>query len=135
MPFHEKRTWVIDPEEPSPEQLAVKFLSRSWCNCQGWRIGRYLFLNDQTSADGAFEVAIVKVPGPEWGWWHQVESITFGWMRSTPFGETAEQKAVRLIREAIAGKMDPGEEDSVAWRIEPPTIETPEQHGRCRHCA
>jgi hypothetical protein len=132
--MHTKRRWVIEPAE-SPEWLAEMLMNHSWCSCQGWSLGRYLFLNDQTSADGAFEVAVVKIPNPEWGQWYQLESITFGWIRSVPFGETAEQKAVRYIRQAVAGEMDTGAEGNVAWMIPPPSIETPEQHGRCQHCA
>ncbi len=92
MPFHKHRTWVVHPAE-SVEWLAEKLMNHSWCNCQGWSLGGYLFLNDQTSPDGAFEVAIVKPPGEPDGPWWQVESITFGWIQSVPFGETALQKA------------------------------------------
>jgi hypothetical protein len=77
MPLHSKMTWVINPA-PSAEWLAEKLIGHSWCSCQGWSLGGYLFLNDQTSPDGAFEVAIVKPPAEEGGPWYQVESITFG---------------------------------------------------------
>lgn len=145
MPLHRHRTWVIDPAEYTPEELAIKLIDHSWCSCQGWRIGRYLFLNDQTSADGAFEVAVVKIPDPEWGRWYQLESITFGWLSSTMFlsqhrretgrRETPYQIGAGYIRDAVAGKMDTGAEGNVAWPIDPVRYETPEQHGCCGHCA
>jgi hypothetical protein len=145
MPLHKRRTWVIDPAEYTPEELAIKLIDHSWCSCQGWRIGRYLFLNDQTSPDGAFEVAIVRAPEEEGGQWYQVESVTFGWLTSTLVlmqhwqetgrRETPHQLGAGYIRNAVAGKCDPEAEGTVAWAIEPPRIETPEQHGRCAHCA
>jgi len=141
MPLHRKRRWVIQPAESAvwlPEQL----IGHSLCSCQGWSLGGYLFLNDQTSADGAFEVAIVKRPAEEGGHWFQVESVTFGWMRGR-YKLSAVEQAQRCIESAIAGRFDPaiagrfdpGEPGSVAWPIEPCRVETPEQHGRCGHCA
>jgi hypothetical protein len=134
VPFHARRTWVVEPIE-TPVHLAAKLINQSWCNCQGWSTERYLFLNDQTSPDGAFEVAVVKRPDDESGQWFQVESITFGWFTNTPFGKTAEQKAVDAIERIVSGESDPGMESSVAWPIPRPSIESPEQHGRCTHCA
>jgi hypothetical protein len=133
MPLHKKRRWVILPAE-SAVWLAEQLIGHSWCSCQGWSLGGYLFLNDQTSEDGAFEVAIVKPPTEEGGPWYQVESVTFGWLR-TDYKLTAYQKAQRHIENAITGRLDPGQPGSVAWLIEPCRVETPEQHGRCGHCA
>ncbi|HEU5116140.1 MAG TPA: hypothetical protein VFT74_05625 [Isosphaeraceae bacterium] len=136
MPFHKHRTWVVHPAE-SVEWLADKLMNHSWCNCQGWSLGGYLFLNDQTSPDGAFEVAIVKPPGEPDGMWWQVESITFGWIQSGPFGETPMLKAERYIREAIEGRYDAPSPEGVAIKIDQPLIESPEQHREryCQHCA
>jgi hypothetical protein len=133
MPFHSRRTWVIHPAE-SAEWLAEKLIGHSWCNCAGWSLGGYLFLNDQTSADGAFEVAIVKPAAEPGGQWWQVESITFGWIRNT-LARTAQGQALDYINHAIEGKDDPDRPTSGAWRIPPCDVETPEQHGRCIHCA
>jgi hypothetical protein len=133
MPLHKQRQWVIQPAE-SAAWLAEQLIDHSWCSCQGWSLGGYLFLNDQTSPDGAFEVAIVKPPAEEGGPWHQVESVTFGWFRSE-YKHSPVEKARICIEQAIAGRFDPGEEGSVAWPIEPCRVETPEQHGRCGHCA
>lgn len=89
----------------------------TWCPCNGFRVGPYLFLNDSTSPDGAQEYAIVhEATG------RQIESVTFSWM-------TAERarKSVWLI---LAGAFDQEHYDTVRN-----VIETPEQHGECRHCA
>jgi hypothetical protein len=133
MPSHTKRRWVIQPAE-SAAWLAEKLIGHSWCSCQGWSLGGYLFLNDQTSPDGAFEVAIVKPPVAEGDPWHQVESVTFGWLRAD-FKHSIEEKARMCIELAVAGRFDPGQPGSIAWPIEPCRVETPEQHGRCGHCA
>lgn len=144
MPMHAKRVWVVHPAE-SAEWLAEKLIGHSWCSCQGWSLGGYLFLNDQTSADGAFEVAIVRPPAQPDGQWWQVESVTFGWLSSDlvlrqHFRETGKRTtpmelALGHINNAISGKNDPEREGSVAWAIPPCHIETPEQHGCCYLCA
>ncbi len=134
MPFHSRRTWVVAPIE-SAEALADKLIGHSWCNCQGWKLGDYLFLNDQTSPDGAFEVAVVKPPAEPDGQWWQIESITFGWFTNNPFGKTATEKAVEVVQRLVSGSMDPGREEGVAWKCETCHVETPEEHGRCYLCA
>jgi hypothetical protein len=133
MPLHKKRRWVIQPAE-SAAWLAEQLIGRSWCSCQGWSLAGYLFMNDQTSADGAFEVAIVKPPATEDGHWYQVESVTFGWL-SGNYKLSAVAQARHCIESAIAGRFDPGQLGSVAWPIDRCRVETPEQHGRCGHCA
>jgi hypothetical protein len=146
MPWHEKRTWVVHPIE-SAEALAEKLIGHSWCSCAGWSLGGYLFLNDQTSEDGAFEVAVVKPPAEPGGEWWQIESVTFGWMLESPRGgwehqadygrdaAAARERACELIERYISGVMDPGTEGGVAWKCEPCDVESPEQHGRCHLCA
>src|SRR5438105_1507426 len=133
MPWHDKRTWVVHPAS-SAEWLAEKLIGHSWCSCQGWSLGGYLFLNDQTSEDGAFEVAIVKPPAEPDGPWWQVESVTFGWMRGN-YKMSAYRKAQIQIEEAIGGFLDHGQPGSVAWKCNPCHTQTPEEHGRCHHCA
>ena len=133
MPLHKKRRWVVQPAD-SVEWLAEQLIGHSWCSCQAWSLGGYLFLNDQTSADGAFEVAIVKPPATQGDQWFQVESVTFGWLRGKYKLSVIEQ-ARHCIEAAVAGKFDPGQPGSVAWPIDPCCVETPEQHGRCVHCA
>ena len=51
MPFHGTRTWVIHPAE-SAAWLAATFIGHSWCSCQGWSLGVYLFLNAADTAAG-----------------------------------------------------------------------------------
>jgi hypothetical protein len=133
MPLHSKRRWVIQPAE-SAQWLAEQMIGHSWCSCQGWSLGGYLFLNDQTGPDGALEVAIVKPPAEEGSPWCQVESVTFGWLRSK-YKLSAVEQAFQCIEAAIAGKLDPGQPGDIAWPIEPCRVETPEQHGRFGHCA
>jgi hypothetical protein len=130
MPMHRSRTWVVHPVESS-ERLAELLIDRSWCSCQGWSLGGYLLLNDQTSEDGAFEVAVVKPPAEPGGQWVQVESITFGRLRDDHRG-TASEQALAYINDCVAGKYDPH-----AWAIEPLAVETPERHRQryCSHCA
>ena len=53
----------------------------------------------------------------------QIESITFGWCD--------EAKALEHIRATLAGEYD---RSDFAHEVAP-TIESPEQHGRCPHCA
>lgn len=144
MSMHKRRTWVIHPAE-SAGWLAEKLVNHSWCSCAGWSLGGYLFLNDQTSEDGAFEVAIIKRPRFEGDIWYQVESVTFGWLssrcvleqhtRETGRVATPEELALDYINKAIAGDLDPSRHGSVAWAIDAPDVETPEQHGRCPLCA
>ena len=83
---------------------------------------QYLFLNDATSEDAAAEYAIVK--GRRGAASHvQIESVTFSWCD--------EGRALQYVREALAGAYDQAE------FVAPVTcrLETPEQHGRCHHCA
>ena len=61
MPMHTRRRWVVVPAQSAP-RLAEKLVNHSWCSLAGWSLGGCLFLNDQTSPDGAFEVAVVKPP-------------------------------------------------------------------------
>jgi hypothetical protein len=133
MPLHKSRRWVIQPAE-SAAWLAEQMIGHSWCSCQGWSLAGYLFLNDQTGPDGAFEVAIVKPPAEAGGQWYQVESITFRWLRGD-FTHTALEKARFIIEAAATGRLDPGQPGNVAWPIAPCRVETPEGHGRCGHCA
>jgi hypothetical protein len=144
MPFHKTRTWVVHHAE-SGEWLAEKLINHSWCSCAGWLLGGYLFLNDQTSDDGAFEVAVVKPPDEPGGDWWQVESITFGWLASPfvldqHFRETgqrvaAEELALSHINNCTSGALDSGKPGSVAQKIAALDVESPEQHGSCPLCA
>ena len=89
--------------------------------CTGFFVSgheEYLFLNDATHEDGAFEVGIVKrVPEG----FIQVESVTFSWIDQA--------SALICIQQALDEEYDhQGRPVSVR-------LETPEEHKRCRHCA
>lgn len=128
--MHKRRTWVVtDLEAESDEdrgrlmwKLAQKLIGHSWTLCSGWKLGGYLFLNDATCEDGAFEVAVIREADLR-----QVESITFGWI-------TDPITAVAYVRDCIHGKYD-----AEAWAsgIGPANLHTPAEHRAtyCRLCA
>jgi hypothetical protein len=119
--LHRNRVWCVTPAD-SAESLASMLTETTWCSCAGFALGGYLFLNDSTGPDGAQEYAIVKRDGGH-GRPVQIESITFGWC--------TEAQALEHIRAIVAGRYDRSDfSHEVAL-----TIETPEQHGRCSHCA
>ena len=119
--FHSKRGWVVVPAE-SAEELARMLTEQTWCLCNGFELGGYWFLNDATHEDGAAEYGIVKKDGPD-GRPLQVESITVSWCTA--------QEALNHVRRAMAGEYD----DSDHAFAVAPVVQTPEQHGRCLHCA
>jgi len=119
--FHSERRWVVAPVE-SPEELARMLTEQTWCLCSAFELQGYWFLNDATHEDGAAEFVVVKKQGPD-GRCLQVESITMSWC--------AGAEALDYIRRAIAGEYDDADYASTVA----PVIDTPEQHGRCAHCA
>lgn len=95
--FHDKRRWGISPVY-TVEELALKLTCATWCGCQGFVLGGYLFLNDSTGPDAAQEYAIVKhLPS---GRFLQVESVTFSWC--------LRHEAIGILSAAIAGEYDSG---------------------------
>lgn len=70
--FHTDRVWSIGNVDR--EKLIEALIHGNWCSCQGWECEGYLFLNDQTSPDGAGEWGVVIKETLK-----QVESITFSW--------------------------------------------------------
>ena len=116
--MHKRRTFCVSPVATA-EDLAEKLTNYTWTLCTGIRLGGYLFLNDSTCEDGAQEYAVIKET--EGGQLLQVESITFGWCDR--------DSALAYIRRTLAGEFDAGGVPLTA------RLETPEQHGRCPHCA
>ena len=117
--FHENRVWSVGSVE-SAEELAKKLTSMTWCCCNGFSIGDYLWLNDATCPDGAQEYAVLKRDS---GKLVQIESITFSWCE--------DEEALRYIRDTLAGK-----DDLNSFRKEvDPVLQTPAEHGSCGHCA
>ena len=117
--WHSNRDWCVAPIE-SAEMLARKLADMTWCCCQAFVIGDYFWLNDSTSPDGAQEYAVLKREGDKFV---QIESITFGWMDH--------DSILQAIQDTLAGNDDENDfrKDVV------PTLETPEVHNRCQHCA
>jgi hypothetical protein len=117
MMHKERRMAVVDTTAP---ELTRKLTETTWCPCNGFRIGAYLFLNDSTSPDGAQEYAICK---EETGTIRQLDSATIGWMKPARIAE--------FIDLVLAGQLD-------GWSFSGTItnrIETPAEHGRCSHCA
>ena len=119
--MHHNRVWRVSRVD-SAEELARFLTETTWCCCTAFELGDYLWLNDSTSPDGAQEFAVLRKDGgndkPV-----QIESITFGWCD--------DEEALGYIRDTLAGKDN---QNSFAREVEP-ALETPEQHGRCSHCA
>ena len=120
--FHKNRVWSISPVA-TPEELAKLLSEHTWCCCNGFEIGNYLFVNDATSADGAQEYGVVKKPTKEGEPYMQIESITASWM-------TYERLLEFICRTLV------GENDEVEWKSAiTPRFESPKTHGRCHLCA
>jgi len=117
--FHRQRQWSIVPIDDA-EVLAEKLTQFTWCGCNGFRLGDYLFVNDATSPDGAQEYGVLKPIGEEFV---QIESLTFSWMTLN--------QAQDIIRRVLAGEFDRERYDM----LKAERLESPEQHGRCHHCA
>jgi hypothetical protein len=115
--WHTKRRWSVSSIDTA-EELADKVVNRCWCGCTGFSLGGYLFLNDQTCADGAGEYGVVKADDVT----RQVESITFSWC--------SQAEALAYIQQALSGAFDVN-----AWNsgITPEQIIAPEGH-RCSLC-
>lgn len=118
--FHNNRIWCLGAVA-SPEELAEKLTNHTWTLCTAFTIvghEDYVFVNDATSEDGALEIGIVKRTPQGF---EQVESITFGWCQLS--------KAHAYILMTIRGEFDhEGRPINVS-------LQTPEEHKRCRHCA
>lgn len=120
--FHDNRIWCVSTVE-SAEELAHWLTQHTMCCCCGFELDGYLLLNDATSADGGQEYAVLKKPAAPDESHLQIESITFGWC--------SYEKGLQYIREILAGRYD----DADYARTVRPRLQTPEEHGRCHHCA
>ena len=119
--FHRNRVWCVTSVR-SAEELARKLTEITWTCCTAFELGGYLWLNDATSPDGGQEYAAVKKAGPN-GRPLQVESITFSWCDYPT--------ALDYVQRTLRG----GDEGSDFAREVSPALQTPEEHGRCCHCA
>lgn len=116
--LHSKRVWSVAPAE-SAEWLAEKLTQFTWCGCNGFSLGGYLFVNDATSGDGAQEYGVLRRQGEQYV---QIESLTFSWMD--------EAKALEIIRRVLAGEFD----DERYGIVDPSRLQTLDEHGRCHLC-
>lgn len=89
--LHRNRIWTI-ADAVDAASLAEQLTQSTWCCCNGFRLGGYLFVNDATGPDGAQEYAALKPQGEDYV---QVESLTFSWM--------TRETALDIIRRVIAG--------------------------------
>lgn len=122
--LHSSRVWCV-AEVATPEELAANMTSTTWCCCAAFRIAgypNYVWVNDATSEDGAQEYGVCRID-PDTGSIRQVESITFSW--------TTYESALEMIRSTLAGHDDTNDWFGPAT----PTLQTAEEHDRCRHCA
>ena len=144
--YHDKRRWCVQPVE-SANELADKLLRFSWCCCTGFELEGFVWLNDSTSPDALQEYAVVRKPTDGDETYRQVESITVSWCnrqqlldllaaihhnqpRSTPDdGPVARARSVGDLLGHLGASQ---EEMAAAVR---PRLESPEEHGRCQHCA
>jgi len=117
--LHSKRIWSIFPAE-SAEWLAERLTQYTYCGCNGFRLGEYLFVNDATCADGAQEYGVLRLAGDHYV---QIESLTFSWMTET--------QALDIIQRVLAGEFDAEQYGLVDAR----QLESPQDHGRCPLCA
>ncbi|MCA9086603.1 MAG: hypothetical protein KDA81_21245 [Planctomycetaceae bacterium] len=122
--LHNNRSWCV-AEVASAEELAEKLTKSTWCCCQAFRIvghPKYLWLNDSTSEDGAQEFAVL-CQNIDTGEQLQIESVTFGWCDH--------DRALQYIQDTLNGQDDHND-----WAIHvTPVLQSPQEHGRCRHCA
>ena len=82
---HEHRVFCLETVL-TVEELAEKLIGYVWCLCAGFQLADSpdtLFLNDSFSPDGAQEYAVLRRLN---GRWCQVDSITFGSVRSLDTG-------------------------------------------------
>ena len=117
--LHSKRIWSIAAAE-SAERLAEQLTQFTWCGCNGFRLGDYVFVNDATCADGAQEYGVLREEGDHLV---QIESLTFSWMTG--------EEAATIIRRVLEGEFDDERYGTVAAS----RLQSPEQHGRCYLCA
>lgn len=109
--LHRHRKFIVKSVD-SKEELAKKLTEYTWCGCNGFELGGYLFLNDSTGPDGAQEYGVFR--GDK-----QIESITFGWC--------SYERALELINEVLAGDFD-NEDYGVLPQI------VPTEGHRCHLC-
>lgn len=74
--LHNDRQWHIT-QAGSPEELATQLTEYTWCPSQGFRLGKYLFLNDATCDAGVQEYGVLVQDGERY---RQFESLSCCWV-------------------------------------------------------
>ena len=122
--MHTKRTWSVSEVE-SAEELARLLTETTFGCCQAFSVRdhpNYVWVNDSTSPDRLQEYGVVKRNNPD-GKIMQIESITTSWCNAS--------EMLRFINRTLAG-----EDDNSYFAGEVTAIlQTPQEHGRCQHCA
>ena len=117
---NDKRRRVVYPID-SPEALAEKLSNHSWCCCNGFRLGKYLFLNDAFSEDGAQEFGVLIDDGGDV--YRQLDSATISWMEA--------DDVLAYVLSVSNGELD----DAAYATLPKDRVQTPKERGRCRLCA
>lgn len=144
--YHNQRRWCVRSVE-SADDLVDKLLRFSWCSCTGFELEGHLWLNDSTSPDALQEYAVVRKPTTEDGAYRQVESITVSWCnRQQLLGhievihhdgpQPAPDEGPVVRARSVGDLLDHlGATRESGAAVVHPQVETPEEHGRCQHCA
>ena len=120
--LHKRRIWTVTSLDLA-EDLAYKLTQYTWCACNAFLLGQYVFANDATCADGTRSTPY-SVPTGTRSELVQVESITFSWCTT--------ERALELIQRILAGEFDAQSYD----RVSRDRFQTPREHGTCaQHCA
>lgn len=138
--FHDRRLWADPTPLPDDVEEAVREIRRcsTWTLCTAWSWGGLVLLNDATSEDGAFELAVVVVdPEPvrrvdtiEARAYAQVESLTAGWMTKERLVETLSDLRARFgDREAVGVVRSGGPKRTGFFYVD---VETPHVCDACR---
>lgn len=144
--MHTNRVWCV-VAIATAEELADKLTQGTWCCCSGFELDGYLWLNDATCEDGGQEYTVIRKPTETDPTYRQVESITASWcspaqllryIHDVHSGTAAIEydDGPEVIAKSIAELADSvGALDQLTGPIVYPKLETPEEHGRCPHCA
>ena len=118
--FHHDRTWCVTPVE-SAKELARKLTTIVWTCCTAFELGGYLWLNDSTSPDVPSSpslnarrrmVRCCRLSPSHSGWCNQQQSLEY-------------------VQQTLRGEFDASE---FAHEVHA-RLQTPQEHGRCHHCA
>lgn len=122
--MHSDRRWCV-VEAESAEELARLLTKQTWGCCHAFYVKgheNYVWVNDSTSSDRLQEYGVLKRNNPD-GKITQIESITTSWCNS--------DEMLQFIRRTLAGEDDNSYFSGEVIAI----LQTPQEHGRCCHCA